>query len=38
MKFKVYPEVFEKLPNVCFAVVAAYGIDNRGSTREYRNS
>lgn len=30
MKFKVYPEVFEKLPNVCFAVVAAYGIDNRG--------
>ncbi len=30
MKFRVYPEVFEKLPNACFAVVAAYGIDNRG--------
>ncbi len=30
MKFRVYPEVFERLPNVCFAVVAAYGIDNRG--------
>jgi DNA/RNA-binding domain of Phe-tRNA-synthetase-like protein len=29
MKFIVYPEVFEGLPNVCFAVVAAYGIDNR---------
>jgi len=28
VKFVVYPEVFEMLPNVCFAVVAAYGIDN----------
>jgi len=34
MKFKVYPEVFERLPNVCFAVVAAYGIDNRGEHKE----
>lgn len=29
MKFVVHPEVFEKLPNVCFAVVVAYGVDNR---------
>jgi DNA/RNA-binding domain of Phe-tRNA-synthetase-like protein len=28
MKFRVYPEVFEKLPNVCFGVVVGYGIDN----------
>jgi DNA/RNA-binding domain of Phe-tRNA-synthetase-like protein len=34
MKFKVYPEVFERLPNVCFAVVAAYGIDNRSKIKE----
>ena len=34
MKFKVYPEVFERLPNVCFAVVAAYGIDNRGENKQ----
>jgi DNA/RNA-binding domain of Phe-tRNA-synthetase-like protein len=34
MKFKVYPEVFERLPNVCFAVVAAYGIDNGPKIKE----
>lgn len=28
MKFRVYPEVFEKLPNVCFGVVVGYSIDN----------
>ncbi len=28
VKFIVHPEVFERLPNACFAVVAAYGIDN----------
>ncbi len=28
MKFIVYPEVFDRLPNACFAVVVAYGIDN----------
>lgn len=36
MRFIVYPEVFEKLPNVCFAVVAAYGIDNRVWEKEAR--
>lgn len=28
MKFIVYPEVFEKLPDACFGVVVGYGIDN----------
>lgn len=29
MKFKVYPEVFDRLPNLCFGVVIGYGIDNK---------
>ena len=28
MKFTVAPQVFERLPGVCFGAVAAYGIDN----------
>ena len=28
MKFTVDPQVFERLPDVCFGAVAAYGIDN----------
>jgi len=34
MKFIVYPEVFEKLPDVCFGVVAGYSIDNSISVPE----
>lgn len=34
MKFIVYPEIFEKLPDVCFGVVAAYGIDNKSHRQE----
>lgn len=30
MKFKVYSEVFEKIPDLCFGAVAAYNIDNKG--------
>ena len=29
MKFTVAPQVFEKLPGVCFGAVAAYGMNNR---------
>ena len=29
MKFTVAPQVFERLPDVCFGAVAAYGIDNK---------
>ncbi|WP_432667024.1 phenylalanine--tRNA ligase beta subunit-related protein [Wukongibacter baidiensis] len=29
MKFKVYPELFEKMPDACFGVVVGYGIDNK---------
>jgi len=29
MKFIVEKEIFEKLPNACFGVVMAKGIDNR---------
>lgn len=29
MKFKVYKEIFEKLPDACFGVVVGYDIDNR---------
>ena len=28
MNFKVEQEIFEKLPNACFGVVVAKGIDN----------
>lgn len=34
MKFTVEKEIFEKLPDACFGVVAAKGIDNRGSRPE----
>jgi DNA/RNA-binding domain of Phe-tRNA-synthetase-like protein len=34
MKFIVYRDVFEKLPEVCFGVVVGYGIDNRKSVPE----
>lgn len=29
MKFKVYEELFEKIPDMCFGVVVGYGIDNK---------
>lgn len=32
MHFKVEQEIFEKLPNACFGVVVAKGIDN---TKDY---
>jgi DNA/RNA-binding domain of Phe-tRNA-synthetase-like protein len=31
MHFKVEQEIFEKLPNACFGVVVAKGIDNTKS-------
>ncbi|MFZ5966738.1 MAG: B3/4 domain-containing protein [Bacillota bacterium] len=34
MKFKVSPELFERIPNVCFGVVVGYGIDNTQSSIE----
>ena len=34
MHFKVEQEIFEKLPNACFGVVVAKGIDN---TKAYVN-
>lgn len=32
MKFKVQPKVFEALPNACFGVVVARGMDNRNTS------
>ncbi|CAH2211756.1 B3/B4 domain-containing protein [Tepidibacter aestuarii] len=29
MKFKVYKEVFDKIPDVCFGVVVAYNVNNK---------
>lgn len=37
MKFKVHSEVFVKMPNLCFGVVIAYGIDN-SEDNDYINS
>jgi DNA/RNA-binding domain of Phe-tRNA-synthetase-like protein len=34
MKFMVCPELFERVPGVCFGVVVAYGIDNSGDNDE----
>lgn len=34
MKFVVYTEVFEKLPNACFGVVVGYGINNKKKIAE----
>ncbi len=28
MKFEVYPELFQALPQACFGVVAVKGVDN----------
>ena len=30
-QFQVAPEIFEKMPNVCFGVVVIRGIDNQKS-------
>ncbi len=37
MKFFVSDEVFEKLPDVCFAIVAAKGINNMGKNPDIEN-
>lgn len=34
MKFKVYNELFEKIPDMCFGAVVAYNIDNKGNNEE----
>ena len=34
MHFKVEQEIFEKLPNACFGVVVAKGIDNTKETNQ----
>jgi tyrosyl-tRNA synthetase len=32
MRFRVHDEVFEQFPNVCIGLVAAWGVDNAGSS------
>lgn len=34
MKFKVYDELFEKMPDACFGVVVGYGIDNKNKNSD----
>ena len=34
MRFKVYDEVFEKLPDLCFGVVVGYQINNKQNIPE----
>ena len=37
MKFRVEKEIFDKLPQACFGVVMAKGIDNSKIYPEYKN-
>lgn len=34
MKFNVYDELFEKMPDACFGVVVGYGIDNKNKNSD----